>query len=67
MIIPRYRICDICGKKVGINRRYFIIKSKNILNDYAGSFHDNKNYDIRVDCMQEFATYLHTKLKGEEK
>lgn len=67
MIIPRHRICNFCGEKVGVNKRYFVIKSKNILDSYAGTFHDNIKYDICVDCMQEFATYLHTKLKEKEK
>lgn len=25
MIIPRHKICDLCGEEVGINKRYFII------------------------------------------
>lgn len=28
MIIPRHKVCDFCGEEVGINKRYFIIKSK---------------------------------------
>ena len=64
MIIPKHRICNFCGEKVGINKRYFIIKSKNIIDCYAGTITDNKNYDICEDCMQEFANYLHSKNKG---
>lgn len=66
MIIPRHRICNICGQKVGINKRYFSIKSKNILSSYAGAVSDNINYDICIDCMKEFADYLHSKLRGEK-
>lgn len=67
MIIPRHKECDICGEEVGINKRYFIIKSKNYLVGFAGSCSDNKKYHICEDCMQEFATYLHSRLRGEEK
>lgn len=66
MIIPRHRICNFCGKEVGVNRRYFIIKSKNIVSSCAGTISDNINYDICEDCMQEFAKYLHAKLEDEE-
>jgi hypothetical protein len=67
MIIPRHRICDFCGEGVGINKRYFVIKSKNILSGYAGTISDNENYDMCEDCMQEFAMYLlKSKLKGKE-
>lgn len=51
MIIPRHRICNFCGKEVGVNRRYFIIKSKNIVSSCAGTISDNINYDICEDCM----------------
>ena len=66
MIIPRHRVCNFCGEEVGINKRYFIIKSKNIIECYAGSMYNNINYDICEDCMREFAAYLHSKLRGKE-
>ena len=66
MIIPRHRICNFCGKEVGVNKRYFIIKSKNIITGYAGTMPYNINYDMCEDCMQEFATYLHSKLEDKE-
>ena len=69
MIIPKHKICDICGQKVGENKRYLIIKSKNIASGYADEMFgvpDNRNYDICIDCMKEFANYLHSKLRGEE-
>ena len=66
MIIPRHRVCDICEKPVGVNKRYFNIKSKVLYVGYAGSARDNKTYHICEDCMQEFATYLHSKLQGKE-
>lgn len=66
MIIPRHKVCDFCQKPVGVNRRYFIIKSKNIISCFAGTMSDNRNYDICEYCMQEFKIYLQSKLKGEK-
>lgn len=66
MIIPRHKVCDFCGELVGVNKRYFIIKSKNYLVGYAGGCSDNKTHHICEDCMQEFAEYLHSKLRGGE-
>lgn len=66
MIIPKHRVCNFCGEEVGINKRYFIIKSKNIISCYAGTMPDNSKWDICEDCMQEFAIYLQSKLRGEE-
>lgn len=66
MIIPRHKICDFCGNPVGVDKRYFIIKSKNIISCFAGTMSDNRNYDICENCMREFTTYLHSKLRGKE-
>ncbi len=66
MIIPRHKVCDFCGEEVGVNKRYFIIKSKDILSSYAGTISDNVNFDICEDCMREFTTYLHSKLRDKE-
>ena len=66
MIIPRHRVCNFCGEEVGINKRYFIIKSKNIISSYGGTISDNLKYDICEDCMREFAKYLRSKLRGKE-
>ena len=66
MIIHKHRECDFCGAKVGINKRYFVIKSKNTLAGYAGTMSDDIDYDMCEDCMQKFIVYLQTKLKGEE-
>lgn len=65
MIIPKHRVCNFCGEEVGINKRYFIIKSKNIISCYAGTISDNSKWDMCEDCMHEFANYLHLKLGGE--
>ena len=62
MIIPKHKVCDICENPVGVNKRYFIIKSKNLIVGY-GSCNDDKTYHICEDCMQEFTTYLQNKLK----
>ena len=64
MIIPRHKICDICGNNVGVNNRYFIIKSKNYLIGYAGGYSDNRTHHICEDCMCEFAKYLQSKTKS---
>ena len=64
MIIPRHKECDICKETVGVNKRYFIIKSKNHLVGFAGSCSDNRTYHICEDCMYEFAQYLQSKLEG---
>ena len=66
MIIPRHKVCDFCEKPVGVNKRYFIIKSKNIIDCFAGTMSDNVNFDICEDCMREFTNYLHSKLGGKE-
>lgn len=66
MIIPRHKECDFCGEPVGVNKRYFIIKSKNYLVGYAGSCSDNITHHICEDCMYEFEKYLQSKLRGEE-
>lgn len=55
MIIPRHKVCDCCGESVGVNNRYYIIKSKNYLVGYAGSCRDNKTHHICEDCMSEIA------------
>lgn len=51
MIIPRHKVCDFCGEPVGVNKRYFKIKSKNYLVGYAGSCSDNETHHICEDCM----------------
>lgn len=53
MIIPRHKVCDFCESPVGANKRYFIIKSKNRLVAYAGSYSDNKTHHICEDCMRK--------------
>lgn len=65
MIIPRHKECDFCGQVVGVNMRYFKIKSKNILVGYAGSCSDNRTYHICEDCMEEFKIYLKSKLRED--
>ena len=59
MIIPRHKVCDICGEPVGVNNRYFIIKSKNYLVGFAGSCSDNKTHHICEDCMEKIIKELH--------
>lgn len=66
MIIPRHKVCDFCGQEVGVNNRYFKIKSKNYLVGYAGGCSDNRIHHICEDCMEEFKIYLQSKLRGKE-
>lgn len=67
MIIPRHIVCDICKEPVGVNKRYFNIKSKVLYVGYVGSVRDNKTHHICEECMEEFGRYLHSKLKeGDE-
>lgn len=66
MIIPRHKVCDFCEQPIGLNKRYFKIKSKNYLIGFAGSCPDNRTHHMCEDCMQEFVTYLQSKLGGKE-
>ena len=66
MVKPRHRVCDICGQPVGVNMRYFIIKSKNFLESWGGSCTDNKRYDICEECMYEISKYINSKNDREE-
>lgn len=56
MIIPRHKECDFCGEPVGVNKRYFIIKSKDYLVGYAGSCSDNRTHHICEDCMHRLTS-----------
>lgn len=66
MIIPRHKVCDFCKEPVGINKRYFKIKSKNYDVGLAGGYSDNRTHHICEDCMYEFTIYLQSKLRGKE-
>ena len=61
MIIHRHKVCDICGQAVGVNKRYYIIKSKDYLVGYAGGCSDNKTHHICEDCMYEICKTIRTK------
>lgn len=63
MIIPRHKVCDICGGDVGYNKRYYTIKSKCFYESYAGSCTDNRTHHICEDCMHEFKIWLTEKIK----
>lgn len=56
MIVPRHKVCDFCGEEVGINKRYFKIKSKDYLVGYAGGCSDNRTHHICEDCMYRIAS-----------
>lgn len=65
MIVPRHKICDICSESVGINKRYYIIKSKCIYVGYAGSASDNRTHHICEDCMTSLITLINEKEKND--
>ena len=67
MIVPRHKICDICKESVGINNRYYIIKSKNTYVGYAGSISDNRIHHICEDCMASLISLINEKEKDKEK
>lgn len=64
MIVPRHKICDMCGHEVGVNIRYFIVKSKCLYVGYAGSCSDNKKHHICEKCMSHIGEYVRMK-EGE--
>lgn len=66
MIVPKHKICDLCGCKVGVNLRYFIIKSKAFYVSNAGSCSDNKKHHICEECMAEICNHIREK-EGDEK
>lgn len=51
MIIPRYKVCDFCKSPIGVNNRYFKIKSKDYFVGFAGGFSDNRTHHICENCM----------------
>ena len=57
MIVPKHKICDMCGREVGINLRYYIIKSKCIYSGFAGTCFDNKKHHICERCMSHISEY----------
>lgn len=61
MVIPRHKECDLCGRVVGINLRYFIVKSKCYYVGYAGGCSDNKKHHICEDCMSLICEYVREK------
>lgn len=66
MIIPRHKVCDICKEEVGINKRYYIIKSKCLYEGYAGSATDNKKHHICEDCMYKITDAIRENLRTDK-
>ena len=58
MIVPRHKICDMCGDVVGTNLRYYIIKSKNFYCNYADGCSDNRKHHICEKCMRHICNYI---------
>lgn len=58
MVIPRHKVCDICGEPVGNGVRYYCIRSKAIYRNYAGSVKDNRTHHICETCMDKFVTFI---------
>lgn len=65
MIIPRHKECDFCRKPVGVNKRYFKIKSKVYYVGYA-SCSDNRTHHICEDCMYHIMSEIRDKKKEAE-
>jgi len=65
MIIPKHKVCDMCGREVGTNLRYFIIKSKVYYYGYAGGCSDNRKHHICEYCMGHIRRYIE-KTVGED-
>lgn len=65
MIIPRHKVCDVCGQDLTCNIRYYIIKSKSFITSYAGDCNDNRKHHVCEMCVNEFKSWLEEKLKGE--
>lgn len=61
MIVPKHKICDMCGREVGKNLRYFIIKSKCLYEGYGGACSDNKKHHICEKCMKNISEYYTSK------
>lgn len=64
MIVPKRKICDLCCRVVGVNRRYYVIKSKVLYVGFAGSCQDNKKHHICEECMAEICNHIREK-EGE--
>ena len=58
MVIPRHKECDICGREVGVNLRYYTIKSKNIRWEYEGPVTYNRKHHICENCMNHIRNYI---------
>lgn len=63
MIIPRHKVCDFCKEPVGVNKRYFKIKSKCLFVGCGGSCSDNRTYHICEDCINKI---LSDKKEGDK-
>lgn len=58
MIVPRHKICDICGIEVGVNNRYYKIKSNDYVTSYAGCISSKMTHHICHSCMEAFQIWL---------
>lgn len=68
MIIPKRTVCDICEERVGINNRYYTIKSKDYVTSYVGCISSKMTHHICHNCMDKFQIWLreHYDVKNEE-
>lgn len=65
MIIPRHKVCDLCGKCVGTNLRYYKIHSKMLCVSYAGSCSDNRTHHICEECMEVIKEHIVDKARNK--
>lgn len=66
MVIPRHKVCDICKEEVGINNRYYIIRSKNQVVGCWGSTKDNRTHHICEDCMCKITDAIRERIKSNK-
>lgn len=66
MIIPKYRVCDICFRTIDNNVRCYRIKSKMHIVASGGECNDNKVHDVCEDCMGEFEQWVMKKYLREQ-
>lgn len=66
MNVPKHIICDLCCRVVGVNLRYYIVKSKVLYVGSAGSCSDNKKHHICEECMASIRERIREKEGDEE-
>lgn len=63
MIIPKRKICDICGRDLSCNIVYYTIKSDLFCVAGGGACHAKNRHHICSECVLEFKKWM--AMKGE--